>query len=73
MNTFGELKGVCFTVSIIFVVHKFPSFMIDKKNITSARIHELRFEPRPTTQLLSYRGVFRILILWVLSVNKIFI
>ena len=42
---FWELKGVCFTVSIIFVVHKLPSFMIDKKNITSARIHELRFEP----------------------------
>ena len=28
---FWELKGVCFTVSIIFVV-QFPSFMIDKKN-----------------------------------------
>ena len=30
-----ELKGVYFTVSIIFVVHDFPSFLIDKKNITS--------------------------------------
>ena len=45
------LKGVCFTVSIKFVVHKLPSFLIDKKNITSASSHELRFEPRSTTQL----------------------
>ena len=42
------LKGVHFIVSIIFVVHNFPS---DKKNITSATSHELRFDPRFSNHL----------------------
>ena len=46
-----ELKRVCFTVSVIFVVHNFPSVLIDKENITLARSHALRFEP--VSQLLS--------------------
>ena len=46
-------KGVHFTVNIIFAVHNFPSVLIDKKNITSARFHELRFEPRYNAELLS--------------------
>ena len=37
----------------ISVVNIIPSVLIDKKNITSARSHNLRFEPRSTTQLLS--------------------
>ena len=37
----------------ISVVNIIPSVLIDKKNITSARSHKLRFEPRSTTQLLS--------------------
>ena len=47
------IKGVCFIVSMILGVHNFPSVLIDKKNITLARSHGLRFEPRSTTQLLS--------------------
>ena len=43
------LKSVHFTVSIILVVHNFPSVLIEKKHITSARSHELRFEPMSTT------------------------
>ena len=44
-----KLKGVCFTVSMMFVVHDFPSVLIDRKNIASGRSHELRFEPRFTS------------------------
>ena len=35
-----------FDLLSIFIVHNFPSFLIDKKNITSARSHKLRFEPK---------------------------
>ena len=36
-----ELRDVYFTVSITFVVHDFPSFLVDKKKNTSARSYEL--------------------------------
>ena len=43
------LQSVHFTVSMIFFVNDFPSVLIDKKNITSAGSHELRFDPMFTT------------------------
>ena len=33
---------------LLFVVHNFPSFLIDRKNIASGKSHELRFKPRFT-------------------------
>ena len=52
-HVFPSIKVCFFTVRKMFVVHNCPAVLIDKKNITSARSHKLRFEPRSTTQLLS--------------------